>query len=443
MKKIHQLYLNILLLIAGFFTAINSGFSVFAETVPELTSSALGTADAGARANFDVKDIIFKDSEDVTVFTRLGLSAMRERANGTKVTYFEQYNRKRRYVPGASQAEGGTSVKFTDEDAAGLVKGMEFKIVTDTVVATNRTTRFVVTSIGASSGGNTTVNVELIYGTTLLAIDHTKDIFILVGIIKEQGAARPEPLNNLLVEKYTYTRIFDASYKVTGSLQSQRLYGETERNRQKGIMFFDHSMDIESAIYNAGAKREPSNANDKKGTAEGIIYTILNESDNVFYETGNTVPGYEGFTVKKLKSFHNGLGSVKNVQGKWKTKIAACNGAMISLYNELAEDSLVYMNSVPNNVLGFEGVKEVRIGQLRLLIFESVQMNDLFPDTDTPAELPIDANFFEVRPYRDTKFLMNVQDNGSDLIQDMVRTELSWILTMPNKHGMFFPKGAY
>lgn len=409
--------------------------SEYAQDVPLYQPDMMSTVNMRDRVNFDFRDEIFYDRENVAFITKLSKDLQSARSNTSEAFYFENISRTKLFTKTggdttASPNAGDTrTYTLASSDIKGIVPGMTFHIMG---VAQGSPLTYTLDFI-VDSKTSTSITVRPAKTTLkIVAVPNSTVIYQTASRFK-RGSGPADPSGVKTVKKTMYSGIRKNAFALDNTARAEKMYGPKEEARLRNEITNDHAEDLEASVlfnpYDIPAT-EDNNESDYQGL---IMRTRENSPANIYYDT---------YDFNDFLGFCNYLGLPRRTMGGTnRHKLGLGNGAMMVKAWEMAMSKKWNFTDVDVKVYGCTGVKRLEMPMLTLDLFNHPHIQDMYSDLNKPYVHATDLRFIGVVPYRDTIMEMNVNPNGQDGKHHQIITEQMFYSSMSGGgfHGEFCP----
>lgn len=383
------------------------------RTAPTLISGSRGTENLNsARIVVDMEDEVhFYQPNATPLMTLTGKIGQSRKAHFVKFEFLEKDELPREVTASAAIDTTTTTLQFSTDDSARLVAGqlllnLETREVVRVTTVTSDTNVAVTRGIG---GGNAPVSVG--------------DKFIHFSNAKEDGTTSGTAKSIQEFNDYNYTQIIETPFDFTGRDLVTELYGGSDEMTETKWQAIEHKKSIEYAFY-FGRRHLMSGTSHQITMTGGLEYFISTNRANVSSKNLN-----ERWFIEYLEyAMRWGRGGKRNGVGK---KYALCSSRWLTEINQWANDRLQYR--VLDKEIGFSAM-EYKSPHGIVYLMESPIITNEHPDW----LFLLDFNHIK-KAYlnkRDTKLLVDVQENDRDGKKNLYRSDVGIQVNMEHAHGI-------
>ena len=384
-----------------------------ARTAPTMISGQRGTEQLNsARIVVDMEDEIhFYQPNATALLTLTGKIGQSRKAHFVKYEFLEKDEMPRDVVASAAVSSTGTTLQFSSGDSAklsvgDLLLGLESREVVRVTVVTSDTD---ITAVRAVGGGQAAIAIG--------------DRFVKFSSAKEDGAVSGTSKSIKEFNDFNYTQIIETPFDFTGRDLVTELYGGSDEVTETKWQAIEHKKSIEYAFY-FGRRSEASGTSHKITTTGGLDFFITTNRANVASQALN-----ERWWIEYLEyAMRWGRGGKRNGVGK---KYALCSSRWLTEINQWARDRLQY--KVLDKEIGF-AAWEYKSPHGIVYLMDSPIITEWHPDW----MFLLDFNHIK-KAYldkRDTKLLVDVQENDRDGKKSLYRSDVGIQVTYEHAHGI-------
>lgn len=407
--------------------------------VPYATAVDSGTIEN--RTNIDYKEAIHKDRKGVTFFTYVIRKFNSRPAKTSIVRGFEQ-----RSVPFILQTNSNiSSPASAADDPMNIVlkAGQVDFVVKENLLAfdfdadeANGYTAHVRVTAKVNS---TTITVKpqdptMKIGKSASVGVPADTIINVTGSAFKQNSDAEAPLTVMPTVVENVTQIQRDFIALSETAMTERLYGETERSRQRQVMEQIHAYKRENTMLFNGRKVliKSSTSSDKiqKGIMQGFEYTILKNS-----------PKNDQYDVHSYSRFLDFLAGVFDplvLDGAQTKRMAFTNQAGRRMLTDLKMSQYGGVREIePNKGFGVSGVDTVYADSGTLDLFLHPIVNAKYKALNEPYFMVFHPAYVEYSSLRSTRLQAGIQNPQTDGVMDAMLTEETHQVYLPELHGIY------
>lgn len=422
------------------FSRIKKGRFADERGTPMPYEDAVKSAYIENRTRIDYNEAIHKDRKGNTFFTYLIRKLNNKPAKTTNPKGFEK-----RAIPqvvtvaeAADPGEIGGDVELVlgtgEADYLTVENNLAFDMATD---ETNHYTAFVRVK---SKIDSETIVVEPVDPTDAIGKSAIVGVPIstkayVTGDSFAQNSGSVSPIHNAVTVVDNVTQIHRTGYALSESSMKEDLYGPTERSEQREEKEILHAYKRESAmLFNGKKVIIKANANSSKiqrGYMQGFEYTLLQQGTSDEYDEWD----YEAFLNHLALVFNPLL-----IDGEQTRRMCFYNQAARRKLTDLKNSKsweLIQNNEKFSKKLGVQGVDTLWTDSGVLDLYLHPIVNLKYNNLDEPYFMFFHPGYIEYKPYRTTQLKVGIQNNDVDGIKDEFITEETYIVYLPELHGVY------
>ena len=259
-------------------------------------------------------------------------------------------------------------------------------------------------------------------GSTAAAMVAT-DYILIIGTHNEEGASTPEAISNNAETSYNFTQIFRTPMKLTGTAKETYLRtGDVEKEMKREIAE-RHAIEMEWAWLFGRRAEVVGSGGQYDRTTGGVLQFIT-----------SNVQDFSGTLSKS--AWESFLEGVFTVPGSRAEKLCLCGNKALTAINAMAM-SYGHINLTPTSeTFGMKLMSyETPYGTLQLKSHPLLSQNATYNDWGIVLDVP--NVVYRPLKNRDTKFLKDRQNPGTDAIIHEYLTEAGLELQHESTHGVF------
>lgn len=426
-----------------FVNPLSKVHSVYADVRTTIAlEDAVKSGIVNERVDIEVDTKIYKDRETEAPMTYL-IETLKSRPTTTpSVVGFEQ-----RAKPDVVTINGAISAPSVGAGiSVTLVAGQrKFISINDTVefqytpdTANAFTAHGWVTA--KSSGDANVMTVVPVQATKKLAKnsggipDGTR--IIITGNMYNQHSKSVTPTHILTNKVTNVTQIIRTGFELSRTAGKQRMFGESERSRNKHAKQLEHLASAEKTLLGNGAMEIIEQTQDnsiQRGYMAGLKYQIANNSDkNLQYS--NPDEFLDAFDQWETKLFNRQI-----IDGVQRRRFALVNTATSNFFTWLKRER-PGVDIEDNKSFGIDGVQTIKTGNGKIDFYVHPYWDLKYNDAKKPFLMATHLAYIEHRPFQKTILRANIQDNDLDGTKDEWLTEFTYTLYLPELHGILEPE---
>lgn len=383
------------------------------RTAPDLIAGSRGTEQLNsARIVVDMEDEIhWYQPNSTPLMTLSGKIGQSRKAHFVKYEFLEKDELPREVVSSAAIDDTTTTLQFSSGDADRLVAGQ---------LLLNPRSREVVRVTTVTSDTNVAARRGIGGGNAPIL---SGDKFVHFSNAKEDGTVSGTSKSIKEFNDYNYTQIIETPFDFTGRDLVTELYGGSDEMTETKWQAIEHKKSIELAFY-FGRRDLWSGTSHQITTTGGLEYFVTTNRANVSSQQLN-----ERWWIEYLEyAMRWGRGGKRNGTGK---KYALMGARWLTEINQWANDRLEYQ--VLDEEIGFAAFKYKSPHGI-VYLMESPIITDTHPDW----MFLLDFNHIK-KVYlnkRDTKLLVDVQENDRDGKKNLYRSDVGVQVNLEHAHGI-------
>ena len=383
------------------------------RSAPDLLSGSRGTENLNsARIVVDMEDEIhFYQPNSTALLTLTGKIGETRKAHFVKYEFLEKDELPRDVTASALVSDIGTTLQFGSGDAARLVQGqLLLNLNTREVVRVETVTSDVNVVVTRGIGGNNqTVSIA--------------DRFVHFSSAKEDGSVSGTSKSVKEFNDFNFTQIIETPFDFTGRDLVSELYGGSDEMTETKWQAIEHKKSIEYAFY-FGRRHTMSGTSHQVTMTGGLDFFITTNRTNVGQQALN-----ERWWIEYLEyAMRWGKGGKRNGMGK---KYALCSSRWLTEINSWARDR-IRMKTLDKEI-GFEAAEYISPHGTVFLLSSPV-LDEFHPDW----LFLLDFNHIKkvALNKRDTKLLVDVQENDRDGKKNLYRSDVGLQVNFEHAHGI-------
>jgi hypothetical protein len=383
------------------------------RTAPTLISGSRGVENLNtARVVVDMEDeILLYQASATPLLTLTGKIGQKRKATNVKYEYLEKDEMPRSVTASAVMTDVGLTGQFGAGEAARLVTGqlllnLNSREVMKVNVVTSDTD---VTFIRGIGGGNQPVAIG--------------DSFVVMSNAKEDGAVSGTSKSIKEFNDFNYTQIIETPFDFTGRDLVTELYGGSDEMTETKWQAIEHKKSIELAMF-FGRRYLATGVSHQITAMGGLEYFIVTNRANVAQQALN-----ERWFIEYLEyAMRWGRGGKRNGVGK---KYLLCSSRWLTEINLWVKDRLEYR--VLDKEIGF-AAWEYKSPHGIVYLVPTPILDDSHPDW----AFLLDFNHLKYvyLNKRDTKLLVDVQENDRDGKKNLYRSDVGIQVNFEHAHGI-------
>lgn len=432
-----------LLYLLFFVTPLSKVQSVYADRTVIALEDAVKSGIVNERVDIDVDTRIYKDRETNAPMTYLIETLKSRPANTPTVVGFEQRAKPDTVtINGSISAPSSAGDPITVTLTAGhrkfiaLYDTLKFLYTPDT--GNGYTAHGWVTAKSTNNANQITVvptqSSKKLSKNSSGIPDGVK--IIITGNMYNQHSKSVTPTHILTNKVTNVTQIIRTGFELSRTAGKQRMFGESERSRNRHAKQLEHLASLEKTLLGNGAMEVVDQSQDntiQRGYMEGLFYTVKKNSDkNLQYDNPDEFLDY--FDVWETKLFNRQI-----IDGVQRKRFALVNTATSNFFTYLKRER-PGVDISDNKSFGIDGIKTIKTGNGVLDYYVHPYCDLEYSDPKKPFICAMHLAYIEHRPFQKTILRANIQDNDIDGTKDEWLTEFTYTLYLPELHGVLEPE---
>lgn len=384
-----------------------------ARTAPTLISGSRGAEQLNsARVVVDMEDeILMYQAEATPLLTLSGKIGKKRKCTNVKFEFLEKDELPRTVIASATMTDVGTTLQVGSGESARLVSGQ---------LLLSLATREVIRVGTVTSDSNIAVTRGIGGGNAPVAIG---DVFVHFSNAKEDGTTSGTSKSIKEFNDYNYNQIIETPFDFTGRDLVTELYGGNDEMTETKWQAIEHKKSIELAML-FGRRYLMNGTSHQITTMGGLEYFIVTNRANVAQQNLN-----ERWFIEYLEyAMRWGRGGKRNGVGK---KYALVSSRWLTEINSWVKDRLEYRPL--DSSIGFSAL-EYKSPHGIVYFLATPLLDDNHPDW----MFLLDFNHIKYTylQKRDTKLLVDVQENDRDGKKNLYRSDVGIQVNMEHAHGI-------
>lgn len=259
---------------------------------------------------------------------------------------------------------------------------------------------------------------------------------IITGNMYNQHSKSVTPTHILTNKVTNVTQIIRTGFELSRTAGKQRMFGESERSRNKHAKQLEHLASLEKTFLGNGAMEIIEQTQDnsiQRGYMAGLKHQIANNSDkNLQYS--NPDEFLDAFDQWETKLFNRQI-----IDGVQRKRFACVNTATSNFFTWLKRER-PGVDIEDNKAFGIDGVRTIKTGNGQIDFYVHPYWDLKYNDPKKPFIMATHLAYIEHRPFQKTIIRANIQDNDLDGTKDEWLTEFTYTLYLPELHGILEPE---